>query len=280
MPVKVTTLFHHTTTKQSGAPGRIGGWSESFILDQPLNALTAINAAYTPFLAARCALLAKNCGVVGYRYQEFEINGAFIQPGATQAFKWNQNGSTTRTNDFPNAALRMKARTSDSLQSRQITWNGIPDDVVYRGEYYNDQNYTNLIVAWAALIQGGGWKVLCINKANPLRRVIGYNDPLANKLTTDVAHGFADGDVVEAYRVTNKYGQPVKGRFKVIDTDATHFTLVSGPFTVDVPIKTGGKFRKIGYVLKGMQLPTEVTSNPTTTTRKVGAPFDKFVGRS
>lgn len=287
MPVtgsKITLLMHATTFTDANQPVRTGGFSETLYssdaADDP-----ALIGKVTALGMARVKLLGNNCGLVGYRVQNVTITGPQVVYGSTIGRDWVQPGADGRDNDHPNMALKFALRGTGNLNERQYTLCAVPDEAVKRGEFSNVNNFANKIQDYVLEISKN-FKMLATVKTNPLVKLVSIIIPdqaTTATYTTRTPHGLVATDWVKLHRSYKTDGKTVSGNYQVATAPTpTTFTLWSSPFnfiTVTPDRTRPGSVRKQEMALLG------VTSDlayayPKACTRKVGAPFSGFVGRS
>jgi len=273
---RYSNLFQLTTVAQNPnvASAHMAGWSEGFWLNaNPSTQMPALrNVAQ-----ARAAFLPKQAAIVGYRIQSYDISGNKLTPIGSTAGSYRFGGSPRWDCDQPQVTLRASGSTAGGPNAAALYMRGIPDDWVAQGEYapFDDTNtllqfYYDRLIAVAAGFIGrnlsvGGQRVFNIADNGPgAGSVINMQGPIA---------GLALGDFVRFVRVVADNKAPVEGTFAVSNINVNAIT-VRGLQGV-VLTRPSGTCRKDSLTF----LAWNRIETKRITTKRVGAPFEKYRGR-
>lgn len=258
---KYTMLFELRTNLTGTAQGaHIGGWSES-VYDNAL-----FPTSFVDLQLARAAILPSGARIVGQRIQQVFPAGAAAATG--QVFP----GAFLIDSDVPQMALLCTARALGAGNARRFTLRGIPDDMVFQGEYRPQGSFDQLVKAYFAKLEASSWKFPGRDLlARP--KVIDSIDAtgavvMADEVTLD------PGDKIRIRGTETDEEFEVSGIFRVKSwQDTSHFKIVNwkaGATSGGTLINTTPK----------LLFAFSQTSINRVALRKVGRGFGQYRGRS
>lgn len=245
---------------------RDAGWSEAFWLDQDIE---QAKVKLGDLAVARAGMLPVSGHCVGYR-----ITPA-INAGQAYSKAFSFPGGSHERCDMPQMALAIRMTTAAGI-NRTIRCAGLPDDVVKGGEYSPTTFFQVQVAEFVKLLKLG-FGTYGVNRTNALKSISGIT--VGGLVTTVEPHGYVANEEVRFFRTRDIYGQTIRGNWKVIEPiAASTFTLrnYNTPGTRIYGAVHTGKVRKITPTFSGFTDSTRFRS----TTRKVGAPFDRFRGKA
>lgn len=288
MAIKVVMQFQVTTNDQAGnnagsigytRRGHIGGWTEHVWYNgdtlSDLRTLLYSTNFYGPGLClARARLLPKSALVYGVKLYK---GGAGRGQTEGRSFPGNSSYDT----DIPQMAALCRGGSTGFAVSRVFEVRCIPDDMVTSGEFSPTTSYASNFAAY--FNQLGGFSFLAndpTNVANPIFELFQFSDgtaPYTNYaiVTLNGPNSFALNDIVTLNQVLDANGvrRSFTGSVIAPGPGANQFKLggwTFGPATGGTAtLKSKGIFN----------LDPNGFSVSRITTRKVGRPFEKYVGR-
>lgn len=271
MPYRATMIMQVTTNPDQAqdASQHSGGWSESWWINQ-----LPIPDAAGPFRAlmiARANCLPSAAAIVGYRIAQYTLTGNKILPGGASSGRIRFPGSGF-IQDIPQMALELGCSSAFGNSSRPSI-KGLPDSQVRNGEYQPTAVYRGYIQQLLDRIVNDGWCILGRDLTLDTARVISINNGIM-KLSAPIG-AIAATDYVRLNRVHDIYGRPVTGSFYVDAIAAGNLYTLSGMDTA-VIVNNSGSARVDKVLLRDITgaVPARVV------TRKVGAPFERYRGKS
>jgi len=267
--LKYTMLFEQASNISGTANNRrIGGWSESVYGE---DGVTVPNlTTFGNLMTARANLLTTAAKIVGQRYQIVApVGGA--NPGATQF-----PGAIPLNSDIPQMSVVMRVAAVAQPNAARVTLRGVPDDLVFQGEYRDTIGYTPLLFSY--LGQLSNWRFKARNLTATQIRI---QQIAANGTVTSLDPvTFAPGALVRVLRTVDEDGLFHGGLFRVGPTVTTDtFTLVGWPtvLTRDGRIRLEETIYPVHLDYTGGGAPPMPT--PKVQTRKVGRPGGGYRGR-
>jgi hypothetical protein len=273
---KYTMLFQMTTepTDRASASAHSGGWSESFwrktlapVLDGDFNAL----------LQARAGLLPKQASIVGFRIGTYTITGNQIFPGGTSTGRKQLPGSRSRETDVPQMALEFGGTAPDGNSSR-FTARCIPDNQVSFGEYQPTPDFKTAVRRYTDEIATGAWCLLGRDLTKPSIRVLSI---IANVVKLAGNSACTPGvDFLRFNRVYSTGGLPITGSYRIIEktidpiTGGDNLTLAGLPAGTTAGVSGSAR---LDFAILGDYSEVSVSR---IVVRKIGAPFEKYRGKS
>ena len=266
MATKVTYLFELDTVAGGVSQGREAGWSESFYrADDP-----SPGADGTIFLLGsyRAALLGATAVLQNIRIQQ--TDGVTVGPSRLlQAFL---QGAPSLVVDQPQNSIRIRLSTGGSNSQRTLILRGIPDDMVKGGTYTPTAPFAAAVNDFYQNLNVGAWCWRGVNVAATATPVLSVS--AAGVITGTIPLTFVVGQRIQVLRTVNACGQR-KGLIGYVIA-AAGGTATIGNWTFGDC--TGGKVRAYGITFPAIAAPPS-TRPITATVRKVGRPFDLYVGR-
>lgn len=271
---KVTMLFQQATNTGGLANPpvrRLAGWSESVYINT--SSITSLlqylfgpgSGSRGPICPARAALLPGAASMVGQRVQ-------LVPPaGASQSLGRQFPGNTFFASDIPSMGLLCNVIPAGETKVRRITLRGIPDSQVVEGEFSPVQRYTDALNAYFESLRNTAVRGRDAGTpAFPVNNVTGLG-----LLTCNALIPFAVNDFVQVTGAIDGLQKKRSGVFRVTNTIPLTFQvqLQGWPFGVC----TGGVVKANAFAFSDIG---EGQFNVgRIVTRKVGAPFARFVGR-
>jgi len=268
MPTTKATMLFQLSTNASNPTSpkrRVGGWSESWYYDGDITATLAFLNGGTGLCAKRAALLPIGSSIVGQRLQPVVPLG----PSVTRAKPFP--AASGLATDIPQMALYVNCPNVAGTNIKRALLRGIPDSQVDEGEFSPNAAYTTKLNSFIDELQF--WRFKHLDLAQELLTVVTVS--AGGLFTTVEDHPYIPGDIVtlkNVLRVTND--KAVTGKFRVIDTP----TLKT--FTV-MQWSAGAAYQgQVRRVANAYSLVNSAAAEPVRiVTRKVGRPFDQYVGR-
>ena len=271
MPYRYTMLMQVTTdpADRSSAQPHSGGWSESFWRQ---SLVPADSGAFLDLMTKRARMLPFQAALVGYRIATYTFTENHLIPGGASSGRVQMPGGAAESTDQPQAAL-MFSGTAPTGNSSRFTCKCIPDSVIVNGEYQPTASFKNKVTQFSNSIVDNDWCLLGRDLVQQNFRVLSIT---ANVLTLNGNLVAADGiSYIRFKGVRNTSGVPVSGSFLVsAQPGANQYTLVGLPQGTTV-VNVGTARRDV------IQLGNFSSVQPARiVVRKVGAPFEKYRGRS
>jgi hypothetical protein len=237
---------------------RVGGWSESFYAEGVSAGSAVASAAILG--PKRAALLPTQAAIVGARATDPTT------PGLSASLVINFPGTATLATDVPQMALLCKLYSVGG-PTRQLILRALPDARVVNGEYQPSQAFTSALRVYFTGLNG--YYVRGRNRAVPVIDIINVTSGGLLTTTSDVL--WAAGDDLKFFRTRDRYGQSIKGNYRITTaTDTRHFQLANwGGIEV-----TKGKVRRVAFDY----YPITNADSGRVIVRKVGKPFFGYVG--
>jgi hypothetical protein len=277
MTTKYTMLMQQASTPFVAPPGtgvpsaqavtRVAGWSESWYSSAGV-------AAGRPIFLALCQLraacLGANAAIIGQRYQ--------LLGGASSTGHNIFPGLSSNIQDMAGVSLLCSIGTATTGNIRRFALKGIPDAMVYAGEFAPTSAFLNAVNLYARELGQGNWA----GKFRDLTVAPWVVTGVVNGVVTMAAPtGVVIGSRVQFVRTKDQYGQKVTnppGGYIVTGwTDSAHFTVGSFPPRYGPVI--GGFLRLFGTP-NYYPVDASTFAISRTVLRKVGRPFFGFRGRA
>jgi len=270
MPIKVSMIFQYASSPQNPAVASVhtGGWSET--LWSILAAGTPLRNRITNWAQRRSLLLGSTVSIIGYRLQEYTLNGNRLIPGGTSAAALRYPGFPGSTTDIPQMSIEVKSSATDKANSRKANLRGVIDGCVTGGEWNPNPAYDLAMTAYLSLLQNGQWYFPGRDLSQPTMRVVTVE---ANVLRVDLNLGVVVGDYVRFLRVRDVDGLPVSGSYRVSAVAGNALTLDG--------LKAGLVVPPNGTVRKDVVAMCQIASAEVTrvNVRKIGRPTEGYRGR-
>lgn len=271
---KVTIFFEGTTLRDGGiGVGRKYGFTESYYFPgAPADAVKNLKGTgkllQGPGLAsARAVILPTQCDIVGYRVQQVSP----LPVGPSDSDTLSYRGLDVRT-DMPQVSIRVRLKGLATTNFRVQVVRCIPDEYILNGEFTPTQQFQNKVDSFVAALSGWSFKA----KDKDQNKIPIIEITIAGVVETGVAHALIEGNKVQIGRGrTIASRKSFAGVFRVSKvTDATHFTI--DPYLIPLIVR-GGYCQKLLTIYPGID--TINSKVGKSTTKKVGRPFDVFIGR-
>jgi len=269
MRFKYTMLFQARTNVGGTAnDAHIGGWSESIYGAEGAFAISTV--VFNRLMVARAQLLPSSTAIIGQRYQAVDPVGA-SSTGATRL-----PGTWASDTDIPQMAVLLRGKAQGQPNVSRVTLRGVPDELVFQGEFKNKDNYQALLNAYLGELNN--WFFKARDLAAEQARILDI-DANGNVVTLDAITAPVE-TLVRVLRTVEEDGTFVGGLFKIqTKTDNFNFKLrewegqVTRKGRIRVETVTYPRFGNFGTT--GNPFPT-----PRVLTRKVGRPFGQYRGRA
>jgi len=271
MAVQKCTILMQCTTDPSNANDagqHTGGWSESFWSETPI---VPTNLFWNRLLQARAKLLPTQARIVGFRFSTYTIAGNRFLPGGSSTGRLNIPGGSGLVTDIPQVALMFAGSAVGAPNSSRFSIRCVPDDMVKRGEYQPNGAYRALVSDFCRELVDGGWCMLGRNLTLTTAAVVSVVPPVIN--VSAVLGAVVGTDSIRLLNVKDSQGNPISGAFRTVSLAGLAYTVVGLP---DVTAGPGGAARVDTPVLLrfGSVEPNRIVA------RKIGSPFEKYVGKS
>jgi hypothetical protein len=198
------------------APGRAGGWSESYWITQPTT-----RQQRQIWAEQRAGMLATDCAVIGYRETPYIYNGNKLIPGHATVGTIINGGALAAGTNSPDDALRIRA-TAGAVPVSWFLWlHAVPDDCIQSGQFTPSNEYKNALQVYLTSLTGQGligqqiqW--LGRDPTKVSQRVLSV-DPQLQHITTQVTLGAVAGqDFIRLRRVYDDNNIPIQGTYFVV----------------------------------------------------------------
>jgi len=269
--VKATMLFSLTTAPDNGLDNaRTGGWSESWYFSGTIaETVTAFTSGAGALCPLRAALLPATASIMGQRYQTVDP----LPVGAAISRARDFPGRPVLVTDVPQMALLISCVGVAVPNVKHFVMRGVPDENVVGGEFKPVVSYANALELFLAKL--GTFKFKGMDSTVPKIAVSEVNTA-AGTCTTKVPHNFVVGDRVRFTGLQNS---------QTVKSFSEERTVISIP-TVNTFVFASqliGFTYTIGFVRKKttIYIPVDPANSEVqrATVRKVGRPFDQYVGR-
>jgi hypothetical protein len=259
---KVTMLIQLSTNLTGTAANRrIAGWSES-VYSSRLASFLELDA----LASARMQVAPAGVSIVGMRQQQ-------INPvGSSQTYGIGRPGAFLTDSDVPQMALLVRTASATSNNVRRWTIRGIPDEMVFQGEYKPTSAYLGRIAGYYNYLTTAQW-------AFPGRDLTVRPSPIttittAGLVTMPVAFVANPGERVRITRTITAFAGLKSGTFKVESQPSPTTFKLANWIGLDAAAGTGLNLEARQVFLMGLSASQKVV------TRKVGRPFDLYRGRA
>lgn len=273
--IKVSNLFHATTTDVEGNGKRIAGFSEQFYCVDELNS-ASLTAKWNRLCNARAALMPGNVSIVGGRFQT-------VDPiGGSKGFDTVFPPPTTTSCDQPTSALQFTVRSPTTQNQRSVIIRAIPDNRTLNGEYVPSPAYNTALRAYFAVLMAD-WGFRGLDRTILPIKIISIDAD--GIVTTAANHGLLENDNAMVMSAIRPNGR------KVTDQVVVQAPVTARTFKIFVP-RLGrdeptpallgtqrGRVRKIAFGFKQFFINDDEIIHPRLIARKVGKPFFGYVGR-
>lgn len=278
---KFSLIFSFTPDTTVGnilAPGRSGGFSESYWVSRPTTA-----DERNKWANGRAQLLAGDIAITSYREALYTYSGNKMTPqGVTVGNLFRPGGNLITTNS-PDDALRCLARCDAANHTWNLFIRAVPDENITSGQFTPRPDWLASLNNYLAdLITGAdiGQKINFLGRdpTTAKARVLAYNvAPGVVKVNANLALNNGQ-DFIRFNRVYDAAGQPVKGTYLVVNqvanADGTvDYTIQGGPTTTVV--RPSGTVRKDSILAS----PCNKIDVRIVGERKVGRPSLAYRGR-
>lgn len=264
MTIKCTLLIEVQTNVSDNAAvsGREAGFSESFYW--PGSSIATVITRFRGVAMRRAGMLPVGAAVVGQRYQIVNPVGA----GQTEAVRYP--GATGSAADYPSLGLLCKVPSLTTRNVGHFLLRGLPDARIFEGEYNPNANFRAAFLAFTRALEGFAFEARDLDATQAPLVSIAAN---GNYVTSaNFTPGGATANV-RLLRTYDEFGRLHSGAYTANITTATTGTINNW----DGVAVTGGKIRLDTTIYPLMA--TEQIEPVRISSRKVGRPFDLFVGR-
>lgn len=274
MPIvyRATSTFQITTTPTDPRFGvaHTGGWSESFwTLIDPLG---PAEGAWTALRRARANLMPASASIVGFRVQKYNMTGNQLQAQGSTIGVSKIPGRDAIVTDLPQAAIALVLTTAGPNKANLIL-RAIPDDYIKGGEFAPDPPYLAFLTTFRNQIIANQYGFAGRDLSQVSARVLTISSEGVVTVDGIPSTGLVVNDFVRFNRVITAVGALVTGTFQVMAVAGNTFTV--RPPWPGLVSKPGGTVRRDQMAF----FPYTDTFLRRATTRKVGAPFEKYRGR-
>jgi len=265
--IKATMLFQGSTkASEPGFPKRrIAGWSESWYFQGTLEETQSAMVGNGGLCSFRAPMLPLGSSIVGQRFQSVEPIG----PSATTSVLFP--GNAANQSAIPQKALYINCPGVGVANTKRALHRGIPDAMVQEGEFSPSASYVFACVNYIASL--ASWRFKGLDKSQPKWDIASVT--AAGLLTTVVAHTAAVGNFVDIRGThENTSGRMATGDFQILEIPQSNQMLLKDwPYNAS----KGGSVQVSAFIYPLVN--TAIASPVRITTRKVGRPFDSYVGR-
>jgi len=274
MTAKVTFLFHHQS-RADDAPGkpvkRSYGWSESWYTTAEFGSQT-FNDNCQEWRDKRAALLGVDSSIVAHRSQIVgPTNAIYLDRRVT-------GGTSSLAVDTPFQSLLYYPRAGATPNRRQTILRAVPDARIVTGEYKHEQNYTDALKAfWAMLMARWLFKGKDMSGVSARIRTITPGSGSTYNVVLEDALAVNNDDAVQIVRAYELVGRTRGAKCFVSGvTDPKNFSISGWPYTA----AKRGRIRLVAAdTYHTPNLGTTEIINPKVTKRDTGRPFDLSRGR-
>lgn len=272
MPFKYDILFQMTTEPDNLAVANphTAGWSEGHWR----NDLVSVTAGpFFNLMETRARLLPKQASIIGYRISEFEFVLNRMVPKGASAGRARFPGNTQFATDVPQMALEIGAATG-SANSTRFGIRCIPDVMVSGGEYSPTVAFRTNMTNFLAALVNNGFAMVGKDFTQPAYQIVSITSGGLMTLKPGAAIS-ADLDSVLLRGVRNSQGHAVSGSFQLGDSPAANQWILLGWNQANI-------VGAVGTVRRDIILPYLLSSASVSrvVVRKVGAPFERYRGKS
>jgi len=269
---KVTVLMQCSTGGSTNPEqSRVGGWSESWYYQGGISSAEARATATGGLLETRASLLPIRTRIVGQRYQVVDS----IPIGQAVSRGRVYPGRAANLTDMPQMSLLWTIQGNTETNTKKYIQRGLPDVFVEEGELKLSRAYKQNLEDYRVALSS--FRFRGFDLTAPKREMVSYNATTGACVSAE-DHLFEPGDSVRFTTMRAAGGfdkKPYSFTVKVL-TAPTGTT-----FTVK-PVPGGGSFvlgnaRRVVFVYPIISVSN--SSWKRSIIRKVGRPFDQFVGR-
>jgi len=254
---KVTLLLTQTSDG-----GRVGGWSETWYFD---GTAAAAFAAANRLAKKRSAFLVHQAAVVGIRTAE--VGGGVVAHPVVYP------GTQNTKPDIPQMALNCVCKGQGVQNRKFFQLRGIPDSSVDGGKYKPTQGVNAGVVAYFGGLAGDQFRFRAKDLTSPKIGLVSVANDGTFRLNGAAVYNA--GSYIQLLRAKNAQGVNVSGDYfvdiKTDDRNGKFLNWTGGVVTLN------GQARVVSYVFPVVDGDTLIARDVTT--RKVGRPFDQYVGR-
>lgn len=267
---RLTTVFQLATlpTDLTTAGVHVAGWTESI--------WTSLSPqAYTPLWATvqnkRAIMLPNQARIVGYRVQQYTIDGNKLLPGGSSAGRQNLPGSSNLLTDLPQVSLQVSSSANGNPNTSRQMLRGMPDTIMKGGEYQPDTAFKTAFTNYANALKGNNFGFIGRDLSQDSVRVLSIaGNTIFHKAPP--ATGLNRPDYIRLNRVYDDAGQPVTGTFEVVSVGLDSVIVKNLNRTVT---HASGTYRRDQLVYM-----TYLDLQPIRAmVKKVGRPSEQYRGR-
>lgn len=269
-PLQRASLLFNVTTQplDTGIASPHSGSFSEIHWRAPSANLPAVLTALAPF---RARLLPRLANIIGFRIENFNLDGNKLYPTGASAGKFNFPGTGGLLLNLPQDALQLNMVADGAPNTSRFAVKCMPDDQIKQGEFQPSGQFLSYVTQFMTALRDAGFGFVGRVKTNPTYRV----NAIANTgvVTLPSVPAVVDGSTyVRFIRVYNDQGLPVKGTFLVTDHTSTTLTLQGLSTTLTSP---SGVLR----VDQSQFFPYGIGSVGRACIRKIGRPFEVYRGR-
>lgn len=270
MPQKISLIFSVTTnpTNLTAASARSGGWTESHWSQNTGPPLT-----YTQALAAlRAPMLPTEASIVGYRVQNYNIQGNKLLPLGSASANFLFPGSLVNDLNLPQDGLQCSGTANASTNTTRFVLRAIPDSQIAFGEFQPTTAFRTLLQNYLLQLVSQSWGFVGRVKTGLSARVMSITT--AGVITLNGPVGGAAGiDFLRLNRVYDVNGDPIKGTFAITNIAGNVYTC-AGPIGRVVNVPSGSaRIDAISFYPYGSAAIGKAVS------KKIGRPSNQYHGR-
>lgn len=269
---RMNMLFAVTTdpVDRSTAAAHSGGWSESFWSDKNI---ANAGGYFNYWVDRRIALLPKECSVVGYRVEQFDIAGNKLIPLGASSRRLVLPGGYNGHVDMPQNALQISGSSGGGANTSRFSLRGMPDEIIVRGEYAPDPAFLTAMRSYINDIPTQGFGFVGRDRSLPVGKVNRTDGGTGVVTLSANIGGVANQSYLRFLKARDDSGRAIKGSFLITAIAGNLYTLQNMTQTMTKPNGLARVDVMQFFSFGGLTVARAIV-------RKIGRPFESYRGRA